>query len=289
MSTKSRLKIKKKSDSCKRVLKRIARHFFEHNVGKNAAALAYYLLFALFPILIFVSNLLGVLDLNVSAITQTLNRILPHDVVGIIENYLDHISDNSSHVLMWFALVFSVWFPMRAVKGLMDDVRRAYGLDRPERLLNYTVKQLVYTVVFLVVIGLTLLLSILGENVLNYILSLLPEGTIRISAYLFDLWQYLRFLPAALLMSVAIGTLYYISLDRRPPIKTLLPGIAGALLSWLVVSVGFSFYVENFAHYSVIYGTLGAVIVLLIWLYMTAIVLILGAELNAVLLQEKRL
>ncbi len=64
-----------------------------------------------------------------------------------------------------------------------------------------------------------------------------------------------------------------------------MPGIAAALTSWMIVSIGFSFYVENFANYSIIYGTLGAVIVLLIWLYMTAAILILGAELNVALLK----
>jgi len=82
-------------------------------------------------------------------------------------------------------------------------------------------------------------------------------------------------------MLFSIGSLYSFALDKRPPVKKILPGIFGALLSWMVVSVGFSFYAENFANYSIIYGTLGAVMVLLVWLYMTALVLILGAELNA--------
>ena len=89
-------------------------------------------------------------------------------------------------------------------------------------------------------------------------------------------------------MLAAVGTLYAAALDKRQPVKALLPGIMAALLAWMVVSVGFSFYVENFANYSVIYGTLGAVIVLMMWLYMTAVILILGAELNAALLTVRR-
>ena len=84
-------------------------------------------------------------------------------------------------------------------------------------------------------------------------------------------------------MLAALGALYAASMDEHQPIKKLLPGIIAALVSWMIVSIGFSFYVENFANYSVIYGTLGTVIVLLMWLYITAIILIMGAELNAVL------
>ena len=209
------------------VLRLLVTNFFEHDVGKNAAALAYYLL---------------------------------------------------------FALVFSIWFPMRAAKGLMDDVRLAYHLDKPTDVVRYTVRQLAYTIVLLLVIGLTLVFSTLGKQVLGYINYLIPEQTMRISVYFIDIWQYLRFVPVGLLMYAALGTLYAASLDKRQPVKKFLPGMIAALSTWMIVSVGFSFYVENFANYSVIYGTLGAVIVLLMWLYMTAVILILGAELNAAIM-----
>ena len=264
-------------------LRLVIQNFFEHNVGKNAAALAYYLLFALFPMLIFLSNLLGLLDLNISEIIQILQRFLPKDVVGIVESYLDHVSHTSSQSMLWFALVFTVWFPMRAAKGLMDDVRLAYHLGKPAHPVSYTIRQLVYTVVLLIVVGLTLLFSTLGKQVLGYLNHLIPEKTLRISDYLLTVWQYLRFIPVGALMFAALGTLYAASLDKRQPWEEMLPGITAALLSWIVVSIGFSVYVENFANYSVIYGTLGAVIVLLMWLYMTAVILILGAELNAAL------
>lgn len=277
------MKREKRSNIVIPTLRLLIANFFDHNVGKNAAALAYYLLFALFPMLIFLSNLLGLLDLNISAIIQVLQQFLPKDIVGLVENYLDYVSHTSSQSMLWFALVFTVWFPMRAAKGLMDDVRLAYHLDKPPHPVSYTIRQLIYTVVLLIVIGLTLLFSTMGKHVLGYLNHLIPERTLRISDYLLGIWQYLRFLPTGLLMFAALGTLYAASLDKRQPWKEMLPGIAAALVSWMVVSIGFSFYVENFAHYSVIYGTLGAVIVLLMWLYMTAVILILGAELSAAL------
>ena len=266
------------------VLRLLVTNFFEHDVGKNAAALAYYLLFALFPLLIFISNVLGLLKLDISAIIQVLQRILPSDIVGLVETYLEHVSHTSSQVLLWFALVFSIWFPMRAAKGLMDDVRLAYHLDKPTDVVRYTVRQLAYTIILLLVIGLTLVFSTLGKQVLGYINYLIPEQTMRISVYFIDIWQYLRFVPVGLLMYAALGTLYAASLDKRQPVKNFLPGMIAALSTWMIVSVGFSFYVENIANFSVIYGTLGAVIVLLMWLYMTAVILILGAELNAAIM-----
>ncbi len=272
--------IKTKLLSAKRIVRLVFINYFEHNVGKNAAALAYYLFFAIFPLLIFVSNFLGLLDLDVHSITRHLGKLLPPDIVSIVETYLDYISNSSNHVLLWFSLVFSIWFPMRAVRGLMADVRQAYELKEPEKPVAYAVKQLLYTVVFLVVLVLTLFLSVVGENVLGYINDALPQSW-HMSDYLIEIWQYLRFFIVALLMLFSIGSLYSLALDKRPRVKKILPGLFGSLLLWMVVSVGFSFYVENFAKYSIIYGTLGAVMVLLVWLYMTALFLILGAELNA--------
>jgi len=177
----------KKMSSIKKVVKQVFINYFEHNVGKNAAALAYYLLFAIFPLLIFISNFLGLLDLDVHSITRYLGRILPPDIVNIVETYLDHITYTSNHVLLWFSLVFSIWFPMRAVRGLMADVRRAYELEEPKKPIAYAVKQFLYTVVFLVVIVLTLFLSVLGENVLGYINNNLPQNW-HISEYLLEIW-----------------------------------------------------------------------------------------------------
>ena len=237
--------------------------------------------------MIFVSNLLGLLELNTTGVTRILQRLLPGEIVNLIESYLDYVSQTSSHVLLWFALVFSVWFPMRAIKGLMDDVRRAYHLEKHKQPLTYTLRQLGYTVVLLVAIGLTLILSMLGKQVLGFINYLIPENFIRITDYLLGIWQYVRFIPAALLMYAALGILYAAALDKKQPIRTLLPGIVASMTSWMIVSILFSFYVENFGNYSLIYGTLGAVIMLLMWLYMTALILIMGAELNAALLTVK--
>lgn len=264
------------------------KNWFAHDVGKNGAALAYYLLFAVFPLMIFVSNLLGLLNLDVLAVTRLLGQVLPKDIVSLLEAYLEYVNQSSSRSMLWFSLVFSVWFPFRAVKGLMKDVRRAYGLSKPRHPLKYTLRQLIYTVVLLAVMVLTLAVSILGQRVLMFIVNLLPADILPVSQFLLLLWHYLRFGLVALLMYAALRRLYALSLDSRQSPVHSMPGIITAMIVWLIVSMVFSFYVENFANYSIIYGTLGTVIVLLIWLYLTAVILIMGAELNAALIEIKK-
>jgi len=265
------------------VIKKLRSVYFRHNVGKNAAALAYYLIFAVFPLIIFVSNLVGLLQLDIVEILQLIRPFMPSDVLRLVQNYLEHISATSSRSLLWFSLIFTIWFPYRAAKGLMYDIRIAYKLGSPKKSVNFSLRRLIYTVVLLIALGRTLAVSTFGLNVTKYIAGIFMPDKQHIPLIFLSLWQYMRFVLAAAVMFVALGMLYRLSLDEKQPLRHILPGITAAVTCWLAVSVGFSFYVENFADYSVIYGALGAVMMLLVWLYMTAVILIMGAELNAVL------
>ena len=275
---------KRRQMKLKRTIRKTLTNVIEHDIQKSAAALTYNLLFALFPLLIFVSNLLGLLDLNVASITSALLPIMPDDVVYFLESYLNHITDNSSEALFWFSLVFTVWFPMRAVKGLMDDVRLAYGLGKPAKPVFYAIRQFLFTIVFLVIIIVLFLLALLGRR---FVAWLGINHVLQIPPILLNLWQYLRFALLAAIMFAVVGMLYAAAQDRKNRVGTIMPGVVLAMISWLLVSIGFSAYVENFGSYSVIYGTLGTVIVLLVWLYMTSFILILGAEFNASLMEVR--
>lgn len=258
----------------------------EHEIGKSAAALAYYLLFALFPILIFINNLLGMLNWNVTAISNALIPVLPREVVSMLKAYLIYIHGESSPVLLWFSLAFSVWFPLRAVRSLTNDVRLAYQIGKAANPVRYALRQMVFTLAFLVIVTLTLVLCVLGRRFISTVAGWLDLGhALKIPALGLNLWQYFRFLLLGALMFLILVLLYTVAQDKRPPIRTLLPGIILSLVSWLVISIGFSMYVENFGKYSIIYGALGTVIVLLLWLYITSYLLILGAEFNAALVQ----
>ena len=272
----------------KYVLKQVAHslptRYFDHNVGLSAAALAYYLVFALFPLLVFVSALLGTLQLDVAAISGALLAVFPRAVAELMGSYLDYVTRTSSGTVLGFSFVFSVYFPMRATKCLMWAVRQAYGLPKPDRPLHHLVRRLLYTVVLFVAIGLILAVAVMGPRMLSAAAQLLPgRFVLPVSDFLLRLWRWMRFLLLAVVMFSALGALYALSQDKRQRPACIIPGAVTALAGWLTVSAGFSFYVEHFASYSVVYGGLGTVIVLLVWLYLTAAILILGAELNAAL------
>ena len=259
------------------------RRYYVHDVARDSAALTYYLLFAIFPLLIFVSTLLGVLELDIASITAVLAPILPSDVVDIIRTYLEYVAANQSRQLLWFSLVFSIWFPMRSTGCLMHSLRKAFGRSAPENILLGQLRTLLFTIWMIFVIGLTLALVVVGRRALYFLSGFLPLSETFISV-----WGYLRFIILGLVMAISLGILYQLALGQRRPLREVLPGVGSSLAAWLVLSMAFSYYVENMARYAQLYGSIATIVVVLLWLYMSGQVLILGAELSASLIHRKK-
>lgn len=261
----------------------LARRYLRHGVGLQSAALAFYLLFMIFPFLIFVSALLGLLQLDVAEILAALGELLPREVVGLIGMYLRHVSQHPSVRLALFGLVFSVYFPMRATNALLRSVRTAYHLGPPRRGIGHWLRTLTYTVVLIAAITLTLTAMTVGERLLDWTQTRFP-----LPALLAELWVWLRFPLAAAAGFSALLVLYALAQDGRRKRRELWPGAAAALAVWLGLSWLYAVYVEHFADYSLLYGSIGTVIVLLIWLYLSSVVFIMGAEVNGVLAALRR-
>ena len=261
----------------------MVRRYLRHKVGVQSAALAFYLLFMLFPLLIFVSALLGSLQLDAAAVLASLEELLPRQVVALAEVYLRHVGEHPSARLLTFGLAFSLYFPMRAANALMRAVRTAYHLGPPGSAVRHYAKSLLYTALLIGAIALTLTAMTVGEGLLRFAMA-----ELGLSAAAAALWARLRFPVAAAAGFFALFALYALAQDRRRRWRELWPGTVFSLTVWLGLSWLYSLYVERIADYSALYGSIGAVIVLLMWLYLSAAVLILGAELNGTLIALRR-
>ena len=195
-----------------------------HNVAMQSAALAFYLLFMIFPFLIFISALLGLLDLNITGMMTVLSDFLPEEVVDLLRMYFTYVTDNPSPQLMVFGLVFSIYFPMRATNSLMAAVRTAYHLGPPKGFITQWIKVLLYTVTLIVTIALTLSLMTFGERALWYTVEHfhLPE-------FLAKLWVTLRFPVAGAVSFLALFLLYALAQDTIQPLKNICHGVQLAL------------------------------------------------------------
>ena len=255
------------------------RRYLRHGVSVHSAALAFYLLFTMFPLLVFLSALLGLLRLEETELLQGLGQFLPSEVVTFVMTYLDYAARHSSVRLLLFGLFYSLYFPARATNSLMRAVRTAYHLGPPPVPVRHVFRTLLYTMLLIVTMVVTLALMTAGRRLLDYAVTVLGlPGELAV------LWQWLRFPIMALVMYFALFLLYAMAQDGRQPLRNLWPGAVSALLGWMAVSALYSVYVDYIASYSLLYGSVGTAVVLLMWLYLTAAVLILGAELNGTLM-----
>lgn len=261
----------------------LLRRYYDHHVARDSAALTYYLLFAIFPMLIFLNNLVGLLAFDIDSLLEQLARFVPRDVLDLVGQYLVYISRVSSRTLLWFSLVFTVYFPYRAANALFMSVRKAYDAGMPTHFLRYQLRVLLYTVLLIVTLVLSIVVATVGSRVLAFV-----SGYIYLSESLIHIWTSLRFFLLGAVLFAMIALLYALALDERDVRSRVLPGVLSSLLVWIGLSLLFSLYVERAARYSVIYGSIGGIIVVLLWLYLTACTLIMGAEFNSVLLSLRR-
>lgn len=256
--------------------------FFDDSVGRGAATLAYFLLFSFFPTLMFINSLVGLMNIDPMELADLLSRVLPTELTNMVQGYLGYINTLQSRSLMITGLVLTLYSFSRVVAELTIALNRAHRIEKDRGLLGRTAVSVVFTVSMMVSIYGAMILVLLGERVLRFAGEFFPH----LNSYV-ALWNTLRFSVIALIMFVLFTFLYYIVPNTPLRIREVVPGAFAAMISWVIISLGFSFYVDNMARYSMLYGSLGALMILMLWLYLTGVVLIMGGELNHVLIQAR--
>ena len=248
------------------------KRYFQDDVGRESAALAYYLLFSMFPLMIFFSMLLGYAHLNQSPLIEGLYDFLPMEVAGMIADYLCHV------------LFFCLWFPMRATNSLITAIRKGLGKRPSHGFLRSQLHLLLYAVFLMFTIVFGVLFLMLSNGVLDILtepFSLSPEFAF--------LWRRFRGLFLAVVMFLALYVFYLNGCEsRRPRFSEVSPGIFGAFAAWMIISTIFSHFAGNIAVYSLIYSSISAIVVLMLWLYLTSTVLIMGAVFNQIMNETRK-
>lgn len=249
--------------------------YFDNKVGRNAAAMTYYLLFAMFPFFIFVTSLLGLLHLPTLTLDGQITRFLPEDVVAFLNLAIEHITKSSNNALLTFGLVFSVWFPLRAVSNLMEAINDIYGEEKSG---SHSIRTAILTALTIVLIPAMLLLLLLGERVLGFIGEYIP-----ISAEFITGWSRMRFVPMAAALLFVLSAVYFFSPSKIQKVRYILPGAILSMGVWMLFSLIFSYYVDHVGRYSIIYGSIGVIIALLVWMDWSMIAMLMGAVFNVAL------
>lgn len=265
----------KKRKGWQKVILLTIQGYFDNKVGRNAAAMTYYLLFAMFPFFIFVTSLLGLLHLPTLTLDGQITRFLPEDVVAFLNLAIEHITKSSNNALLTFGLVFSVWFPLRAVSNLMEAINDIYGEEKSG---SHSIRTAILTALTIVLIPAMLLLLLLGERVLGFVGEYIP-----ISAEFISGWSRMRFVPMAAALLFMLSAVYFFSPSKIQKVRYILPGAVLSMGVWMLFSLIFSYYVDHMGRYSIIYGSIGVIIALLVWMDWSMIAMLMGAVFNVAL------
>jgi membrane protein len=244
----------------------------------RAAQLAYYFLLALFPALLFLTALIGLFPLKetLPELMLYLQTVLPSDALSLLERYLDNVVRGSGGDILSLGLLGALWASSSGVTAIMEALTIVYGAEetRPYWKVRVIASLLTIGLAGFILISTTLILY--GARIGEWIADFVGLGWLFVIA-----WNVLQWPVAIFFMLFALAVIYHICPNVEHDWRWVTPGSVCAVSLWLVVSLGFKLYVENFGNYNAAYGSIAGVIVLMLWLYLTGVVMLLGGEINA--------
>lgn len=262
----------------KSVASELVTRLVEHNVTQAGGQLAYFTLLSIFPFLIYVNALIGVLNLNPLQIREFLNPIFPGDVVSLITTYIDYVSDHQSLSLLSIGIVISIFSASKSVRALSTVLDTAYGVEHRRGFWwNLGFSLLFIFGMGLMVAALAIIVP-LGESFFLKLTDLFGLSD-RLAVHL-NLWRWA--VTVAVLFCV-LALMYWFVPNRRLKLKHILPGALFGMVGFVFLTRGFSIYVTYFLQNSALYGSINAIILLLLWLYCAGLIIAVGAEINGAL------
>jgi len=275
-------------------VKRVIDNYFEHRMGTYAVALAYRGLFALFPFVLLFVLLIGTfgppnaLDRLVAEIKAQSSEQVPQQLEPVVEQGREQIKPledmarraerRTESGLLIFSTAVALWSVSALSSTLADAFNRAYDLTERRRWWKVLALNLASGPLLALAVIVAVALMLTGSRVAEDVAQAFGMRTLFVA-----LWAWLRFPVALVLLWVALTVIYRHSPAVTMPWKSVILGAALAVLAWAIASVGFSVYLANFANYGVTYGSLGAAVGLLVYLDISASIVLAGAEMNAAL------
>ncbi len=255
-------------------------NFVRHDMGTYAAALAFSTILALFPFTIFVLGLLGAVGRPdfFDWLLDQVRMTLPRDAFGSVEQVVSEVRGREQSNVISIGFGLALWTASAGVRALMTALNAAYDVPESRPVWVVYPLSLLYTVGLAVLLMVAAGLMLLGPQAVQWL-----AGYVGLSSEIIAVWEWVRWPAAVLLLLLAIATVYYVAPIVEQPFVLVTPGSLLTITVWLVASYAFSFYVGSFGNYGATYGSLGGVIVLLLFCFISSAVLLLGAALNAVI------
>lgn len=261
--------------------KRVWKEANDDRLFGRAAELSYYFLLALFPLLIFMTSAIGIVlgsDLGTQQqLFSYLSRIMPPSAFQLVNATMIEVSQSSGGGKLSFGLLAALYAASNGMNAITDSLNAAYDVEEKRPWWKQRLVAITLTVALSVLILLALTLVVAGGHIGEGVANAYGFGTAFATV-----WKIIQWPFVFAIMILAFALIYYFAPDlRRQKWQWLTPGALIGVVLWLLVSVGFRVYLEFFDSYSKTYGSLGAVIILMLWLYFTGAAVLIGGEINS--------
>jgi membrane protein len=265
----------------KELAQRVRREVGEDDIFGNAAKLSYYFLLALFPLLLFLTTLLGYFagagsDLRTELI-RILGAVIPADASSLIFQTVNEVQEHAGGGKLSFGIIATLWAASNGMGAITDALNVAYEVKETRPWWKSRLVALALTVILSVLIMSALLLVLFGGKIAKWVAASYSFGSVFVIS-----WSILQWLVVLGFVLLAFALIYYFAPDVRVRRwQWITPGTVTAVALWLVVSFAFRLYLHFFNSYSATYGALGAVIILMLWFYLTGAAILVGGEINS--------
>lgn len=248
-----------------------------NEVSDLAAVLAYYFLLSLFPLLIFMVAILPYFSLDATEITDIIKQYAPGETGDMLTSHIGELLNNPHGGLLSFGILATLWSASNGANALIRSLNKAFLVEETRPFWKVRLHALIMTIGLVLTFVITLALPIFGSVIIDFVSSYLPsvadnQIVLNVSRFIFSF----------LTMCAVLTVLYMLAPNEKVTFKEAYLGAIIGTVLWQIISLAFSFYVSQFGNFNATYGSLGAVIVLLTWLYLSGFAILIGGEINAI-------
>lgn len=260
----------------------LVRNLASMRIGIYAAYACFFIVLAVFPLLVLVLSLVRYTGLQVSTLTEMLQGVIPQALMGAAQRLIVNTYRSTTGALVSLSALTALWSASRGIHGLLTGLNAIYGVEEDRGYLYTRSVSVLYTFAFLLVLLLTLILHVFGTT----LLQLLPVSDVPFLEFLTQVVD-LRFFLLLAVQTALFAGVFMVLPNRRNKFMDSLPGALLASIGWLTFSDLYSIYVEHFSSYANIYGSVYAVALSMLWLYCCVSIVFYGGALNSWLMKNK--
>lgn len=261
-----------------KVIKKLYLKIVADEVTTLGAQVSYYLLLSFFPFLIFLVTFVSYTGIVSTDSIAPLSEFLPRSVYMLIVDVVKNVLVSRNSAIMSLSMAATIWSASTGILAFMYGMNRAYRLKESRPFWKVRALSIIFTLGLSLIILVSILLVVFGELLGRHLLYMF-----NVSSVFNTLWDIFRYVISIITIFIVFILFYVYVPSCSLSSKDVIPGALLSTAGWILLSAGFAFYVNNFGSYSKTYGSIGAVIALMIWLYWSSIIIFAGSELNAIL------